>query len=577
MTADTRPGTSWKGDASRLALVLLFAIGVRAVMVANTAVVSRDCIKFVRDALHLEQPPPHRTGPLDVIRHAEYPPGYPVAILGMSHLVRPTMGGTTVETMAFSAQLVSAVAGVLLVIPLYFLVRRTLDRNIACSAALMFTVLPVCVEVTSDGISDGLFVLTAVCALWFAARALDQDRWRRAFGWGLGAGLCCGAGYLVRPDAAIVALGTGLTFAGVVVRRLRGGGWRPPFLAGVGLVVGAVLIAGPYVWAIGGLTNKPAGKGMVDVLSGDEPDPVFFRRDETRLGPGRVPVAAWWDPAAFKDESKPVWAFKNLIYEYLKTGHYVVPVFTAIGLFALRRRLAEPKIALLLTVAAVQFVVLWLLAWKIGYVSQRHTLLMMLVSCVLAAAAFPALGAWAVQAWHMRAFSRKGLRVFTWFVQPERARAWVHALRRSNVPVLAAIWTGIVVAPAIPRDFYSLHAERVGHKEAGLWLAANAEPAAEIVDPFGWAEWYAGRSVRDWPVPDPHYPSWNPFRAPYVYVVFEPNAKSPHSRLEYYWLARNMANPPSRSPRQPVVVYQYPPDLPWNKVRVAVYRCPGVP
>jgi 4-amino-4-deoxy-L-arabinose transferase-like glycosyltransferase len=374
--ADAPPGArdSWKADAWRIGLVLLFAVGVRAVMVANTTVVSRDCVKFVRDALHLEQPPAGLTGRLDVIRNAEYPPGYPAAILAVSWLVRPLAGGTTVEAMALSAQLASALAGVLLVIPLYALVRRVLDRNAACSAALIFTVLPVCVEVTSDGISDGLFLLTAVTALWFGVRALEQRTGLPALGWGFGAGACCGLGFLVRPDAAIVALGTGLTFAGLVLARIRNrGAWLAPLLAGVGLVAGAVLFAAPYVRTIGGLTNKPGGRGVVDAFSGEEPDPVYFRRDEARLGAGAVPIAAWWDPVAFKDESKPVWAFKNVIYEYLKTGHYTVPVFAAIGLFALRRRLTDPRLALLLTVAVVKFGVLWVLAWKIGYVSQRSS------------------------------------------------------------------------------------------------------------------------------------------------------------------------------------------------------------
>src|SRR5262245_2740980 len=112
----------WKGDAWRLGFVLLLAIGLRAWMVTNTTLVSRDCIKFVRDALHLEEPPADRTDWLDVVKKSEHPPGYPAAILAMSKLVRLCKGGVTVESMALSAQLVSAFAGVLLVIPLYLLV-----------------------------------------------------------------------------------------------------------------------------------------------------------------------------------------------------------------------------------------------------------------------------------------------------------------------------------------------------------------------------------------------------------------------------------------------------------------------
>ena len=85
--------------------------------------------------------------------------------------------------MALSAQVASAVAGVLLMIPLYLLARRVLDRNTAFAAAAVFGVLPGFVEVTSDAISDGLFWLTAVTSLWFAVRALEATT-RRAGRWG---------------------------------------------------------------------------------------------------------------------------------------------------------------------------------------------------------------------------------------------------------------------------------------------------------------------------------------------------------------------------------------------------------
>jgi hypothetical protein len=60
----------------------------------------------------------------------------------------------------------------------------------------------------------------------------------------------------------------------------------------------------------------------------------------------------------------------------------------------------------------VHVTALWWLAWRVGYVSQRHTLLTVMISCILAACAFPALGIWAVQLWHTRTLARFGLRAF---------------------------------------------------------------------------------------------------------------------------------------------------------------------
>src|SRR5262249_15267545 len=352
----------------------------------------------------------------------------------------------------------------------------------------------VCVEVTSDGISDGLFLLTAVWAMWFAVRALEQDRPRGAWWNGLGAGFSCGLGYLVRPDAAIVAAATGLTFAGVLLRRRRdGGSTRPPILAGVGLVVGMLVLGGPYVALIGRLTNKPAGNQVIEQMQGKQVKPTFFQRSQ--LGAGRVPLASWWDPAEAGEQSKSVWAIEAVAAEYWKTVHYSLIFFTLVGLYVVRQRLYDARVVFLLVLAIVHLTVLWLLAWRIGYVSQRHTLLTVMISCILAAVAFPALGIWAKQLWYTRTLARTGLRVFSAFGGKGWARRAVHALRGANIWFLAAIWTLLLLIPAIPRDFYSLHAERAGHKEAGKWIAEKGDPQIGLVDPFGWAEWVAGRSL----------------------------------------------------------------------------------
>jgi hypothetical protein len=218
------------------------------------------------------------------------------------------------------------------------------------------------VEVTSDGISDGLYLLTAVTALWFAVRALERERTRSAFKSGLGAGLCLGLGYLVRPDALITLAGIGLTFLGLVIVRLRRRtAWRPPFVSGLGLTLGFAVLMGPYVGLIGKLTNKPTGKGLMETLQGGDAQPSYFQRSS--LNAGTVPLASWFDPATDGRRSKAGWALESLAAEYWKTAHYSLVIFTVIGLFAVRRRFADPRVALLLIFAVVDAAALWTLAW----------------------------------------------------------------------------------------------------------------------------------------------------------------------------------------------------------------------
>ena len=126
---------------------------------------------------------------------------------------------------------------------------------------------------------------------------------------------------------------------------------------------------------------------------------------------------------------------------------------------------------------------------------------------------------------------------------------------------LGAIWAAIVMVAALPRNFHSLHEERAGHKLAGLWMKENVGPEHQIVDPFGWAEWYSGRTLRAIPNPDVYKPG------PDLYAVFTPNAKSPHSRLGSYEFAGKLHD-------NGAIVFQHPPGVPRDEIDVAVYKAP---
>ena len=535
-TFDDRSPDRW-----RLAFVLGLATAVHAFAIANATVPSRDAIVFTRYALHLETPggtwkEPDRqlSSSVEVVQENEHPPAYPAAVLAMSKVVRPFFNepAPTAESMGLSAQIVSGLAGILLAVPGYFLVRRVFDRNIATGALAIYEVLPVFVEVTSDGLSDGLFLLTAVTALWFAARALDAAGRTGAMFNGLGAGLSCGLGSLTRPESAIVAGAVGLTFLGtLVVRKKTGGAWPVPLLAGFSLVVGWLVVAGPYMMLIGGISNKPASN---EVLSGDGNNPVYFQRAKADAGPVALPLAVWWDPVANAGRSKAAWAATGLWSEYWKAAHYLAPFFALLGLCANRRRMTDARVALLLVFLACFACAHWFLAWKVGYVSQRHTLPEVFVTCVFATTAFPFLGATATRWWGIG---------WPWM--------W------------GTIWVGIFLATALPRDLHSLHEERAGHKECGLWLRAQPDQDIEILDPLAWSEWYAGRTVTKWPNP-------SPTRAlgPERFVIYEPNGQSPHSRLPRYDEAKRLAMKPDS-----VRVYQYPVGVPPEEIVVAVYRC----
>jgi len=87
----------------------------------------------------------------------------------------------------------------------------------------------------------------------------------------------------------------------------------------------------------------------------------------------------------------------------------------------------------------------------------------------------------------------------------------------------------------LPMTLQPLHANQVGHREAGLWLARHSRPADTIVDPFNWAYFYAGRVFEEGSN-SPALPDHQATR----YVVLELTRK-PHAELSMLPVAKQLA------------------------------------
>jgi hypothetical protein len=102
-----------------------------------------------------------------------------------------------------------------------------------------------------------------------------------------------------------------------------------------------------------------------------------------------------------------------------------------------------------------------------------------------------------------------------------------------------------------------LHGNRAGHKAAGKWLAERVTPNDAILDPFNWAEFYAG----------PPLPAPRPARPEVLFVVLE-TSDNQHSRLPHIPDAKAKASLGE-------MVYQWPEGKPREQAQVVVYAVPG--
>lgn len=520
-------------DRSVLLGLIALSVVVHGWVLANAAVAARDGAGFSRLALLLEHPswdtkpgePPHSLA--DVLKTAQHPPGYSMFVWCVSTVVRSVSQAPLPDEMLLSCQIASCIAGVLLVLPTYWLGRMMFDKFAGFAAAVLVTVLPVVATTTSDAVTEGLYLLVLATALLLGVRAVRGP----TIGRFLLAGLATGVAYLVRPEGILAAMATGCVVVGLILTRrwqLKDGA------AGLtALMVGFFVAAGPYMLLIGRITNKPTGLQILNKM------PWNPRQELMNSGQGAVrtpPFAAWYNPA--EDGSKLQWVPKTILKETGKAFHYVPMFLAAFGIVAASGRFrAEPWLLVPLVLAGLYLPILFALGYKVdgngrSYVSERHTLPLVFVGCLFAG--------YLISNWQ---------KVFA---------AW---------PILAKPYSGgvvlglIVISCLVPLARKSSHDNHVGNVHAGRYLAEVLKPEDALYDPYDWAQFYSGRTLGPKHDNDPN--------AKRNYAVLErevPGKHEPQSELPVRKHAKNIA-----ADGRSKVVYHWPTDVPLDDAQVKVY------
>lgn len=535
---------SWRRDLVCLLVLVLLAVGLRAAVIVRTSVAARDSIGFIRYAWRLEHEPWGK-----VVKESLHPPLYPITILATAQPVRQVLHASSADCLAmqYSAQIATALAGVLLVIPMFYLGCDLFDRRVGFWSALLFQCMPVASRALSDGLTEGLFLLLTATFLLLAGRALRS----RSVGLFILCGMLSGLAYLTRPEGAALALILGFVLLVIQLRPLLRWPWKRVLAAGVALPFAALIVAAPYVCTIKAFSNKISANWML------ESQPDGKRRADNHLEPvgasnanlvlARMgPLVAEWD-RGWKEGGRHscslTWAIGAFTKEVGKGFHYIVWVPAFLGLLWFGgRALRNPTAWISLALCLFYTLVLLRLAMVAGYISERHSLVFVLCGAPWAVAGMAAL--------------------------PARLAALAARLRLTPrldaagryLPRLGMLGVAALCIYGVPNSLRALHPTRVGFREAGFWIATHADADDEVLDPFCWSRYYAGREFTDNPV-HPHV----------RYIVLD-NIYSydHHSHLPFLEMAKTEA-------RGHEPVYHWPTNVDTARALVFVYAVPWRP
>lgn len=504
LSNDSRQGAGSQRTWVCLLVLLLAGAAIKGWIWFNTPILARDGIGFIEIAQRLEHEPWSV-----VLREAPQHPLYPCHVVAAAKVLRAAMGRplTNVDWQ-HAAHLANVVMGVALVVPMFLLARKLLGTWPALAATLLFQALPVPAQVTADTLSEGTYLFWMAVAMWLLAVSLPLARWK----WFTPAGMACGLAYLTRPEAAVLLVAVLAYLSWAWLRKWEGYDGSRVLAAGGGLVAATLLVVAPYWLTIG----KLGGKNTFNQMLG---------------GSARVATASPWllasrfqpgvDGYDWADVT-PLFVAGVVVKELGKGTFYFGLPLALFGLWAfLGIRRSEPGRfrlgGLFITIMAVNVAVLLWLGWKAHYVSERHTVLIVMVLCPFMVLAL------------------------TWLTDRLRLGRW-HL--RSEVFLFAAIMLTALVPHGKPR-----HQQRWYHRSAGEWLAKQWQDGDHLTDPYGYATFYAGQ---------PYF-----FRKPKAssrrqFVIVEPGEKD-RSRLAVIDEVRQLGKPikvwPESGPPQ-VMLYQ---------------------
>lgn len=426
---------------SRTTTLVLLAVAAccrQGWYVAEAVLPAQDAVDVVCVAQRMEA-----DGLVATMRAERVPPLFPAVVAGV-HAAGHRLGLIELQNWAGPPQWVAAFTLIAAIFPIYLLTERLANRAAAVTATLFFIAAPALSRLGGDGLGDALPLALVAWSAWL----LFVDRQ-------FAAGLGIAAALLVRPEAAVVPLAMLL----LAVRRTE---FRLPRF-----FVAASLCVVPYlainVTSPTDLIQRLRGSGApseslpLNAVATHAATTVAEQETFGRRDPGRS--ARFQGLTATLDE---------YVTELLQASGFVLFPLALVGIGSLRRSQLRPIDRFLLVAVGLHLAIVFVMAWRGGYLSTRHFALPVLLTLPYAAVGLNE--------------TCRRLAALRWNLKLE--------ISTSNFQVAAVV---LFVIASLIVTARPLHESQRTHRAAAAWLDSAASRPGAVLDQQGFTALYSGR------------------------------------------------------------------------------------
>ena len=418
---------------------------------------SQDGLKFIELARRFEQEPAW-----DVIRSADQHPLYPM-LVSKVHQQMGWLSLTAATSWRIAAQLVSFLAAIATIFPIFRISQRLFHPASANLAVFFWLVLPVPMSIGHETLSDALALAFGLWALELGLMTSESSGYARKWLLAGGVGFCVSLAYWTRPEGIVI----GLTILIFWILSACLGTAKTSLLSAKDLISMATFLiiclfsVGLYQTINGSISDRlskfsePSNSASIasSNLHANMPRglPLTLRDRALDFSP-KDPLREVRHPGL----KAAVW---QIVREWSESLCMVLGVMTLWGMVRVR---CTDRNALLLT-RIYGFLVLAMLLYQAsrrGYLSERHVINLTWISLPFAAAAV----------------SLCVNRLADIGKVTERRRLVVSRIGLAGI-LLLGIW----------QQSKPAHQSRLPHIMAGQWLKQNAAQGTAVFDTRGWA------------------------------------------------------------------------------------------